>query len=188
RTEVGGPEQRRLETVSILRVTLDAGDLERSLRIARAAVPLSGWPLLTQGWMKDAIVATLLAAGALEEAERVGARGPAPLPTGSERAFWLRMAGRILIARGQAGQAREPLAAAADLWALAGAQHEESRTRLALAAALAADGDRAGAGLELRRGPASARGRGAGTEERGARGPASKHHVAGGGATASGGG
>ena len=166
RTEVGGPEQRRLETVSILRVTLDAGDLERSLRIARGAVPLSGWPVLTQGWMKDAIVATFLAAGALEEAERVGAQGPAPLPAGSERAFSLRMAGRILIARGQAGQAREPLAAAADLWALAGARHEESRTRLALAAALAADGDRAGAVRELRRALASARERGAITEER----------------------
>jgi len=166
RTEVGGPEQRRLETVSILRVTLDAGDLERSLRIARAAGPLSDWPLLTQGWMKDAIVATFLAAGALEEAERVGAQTPAPRPAGSERAFWLRMAGRILIARGQAGQAREPLAAAADLWALAGARHEESRTRLALAAALAADGDRGGAVHELRRVLASARERGAITEER----------------------
>jgi tetratricopeptide (TPR) repeat protein len=149
-----------------MRVGLDSGDLAAALAATEVLDEAQVWPLPHRRFLGDMAVEVLLAARNRDRATAVVASAAGQPP---QDPYQLRMEGRLALAAGDAGRARELLAQAAEFWREVGGQQEETRTLRALAQAKAQLGDLAGAAVDLRRVLASAHERGAALEESRAR-------------------
>ena len=143
-------QDRTLFTQFLIRVLLDAGDLEAAIRTALQLFDGRRWGSL---WelrpLADAGTEALVRGGRLEEAERlVTSTRDGPV---IQVPYQDRMEGRLAFANGDLPQARERLAAALVGFEEASYALEEMRTRRALAEVELAAGDRASAEADLRR-------------------------------------
>jgi len=151
------PHLWMLNAWTVMRVGLDAGDLELALSPGPAL--LAGLPVASpvRRILLDIAVEVLLAAGHLAEARRVSEDA---LPKLGEGPLTDRVRGRLALASGDPIPAIEDLGKAAAGFASRGLAHQEARTRIVLAAALAAAGHADRGREELRTALASARERG----------------------------
>ena len=156
------PHLWMLNAWTVMRVGLDAGDIELALSPGPAL--LAGLPVTSpvRRILLDISVEVLLAAGHLAEARRVTGEALDKLGEGP---LTDRVRGRMALASGDPIPAVEDLGKAVAGFAARGLRHEESRTRITLAAALAAAGHAERGLVELRTALASARDRGAFQEE-----------------------
>ena len=126
--------------------------MDRALEHAPVALQVLEWPRpLTPASVAliDAAVEAYLAAGRLEEAERV-VEGLRSAEVGQGQPYVQRSLGRLAAAQGRHDEAMELFRSVSDFFASVGYRDEEWRSRCLLAASLAALGERSAAGRELR--------------------------------------
>ncbi len=162
------PRHRLSYSYGAMRLAIDSGQAAAARADAVTAFECTNANAHHLRAMADLPVEVLLAAGDIDEAERLVAiiRGLAPDP---DNPYQLRMEGRLALGQGDLEQARDRLRAAAEFFMKAEMGSHEARTRWALAEALERLGDVSAAEAQLRRAMQSARTRGAAFEERRAR-------------------